>query len=378
MDLHQRRRYVAVAVVLILIGGGAIISFVFRAMMMGPKAKASDAPDDAAPNNATRLPSNAPTTLPLNPQNSTQEVTTSGLTSSRPTEEEDGDWYPAAVNGEETCIYGYADDYGPGFPTEWLFESELKCCEHFQLGNCMEKYIVYDDKFFPAQTESGRRFCDYGTHYPPNYEDMGILFDTEIDCCKHYAISHCIPRESAHFPVEIDGVKACAFDVPPEGYPSFPTRQECCENYPGACPKVATIAYFPEEVDGVKTCTYDVHPEHYSDDMIFDSRDSCCEKYPEACPTTTLATTTTPRPPVVAPPCETSLNGKECGWWPEVTEVREDEWIMVCNYSSEWPDEAEGHVYPDNDGSGHETCCLKYDCTLNDDGSYASIDDADV
>lgn len=163
---QQRRRYVAVAVVLTLIGGGAIIAFVFRAMMMHPKA--SDAPNNDAPNNATRLPSNAPTALPLTPQNSTQEVTTIGLTASTPTEEEDGDWYPAAVNGEETCIYGYADDYGPGFPTEWLFESELKCCEHFQLGNCMEKYIVYD-KWFPAQTESGRRFCDYGTHYPPNY-----------------------------------------------------------------------------------------------------------------------------------------------------------------------------------------------------------------
>jgi hypothetical protein len=242
-------------------------------------------------------------------------------------------WYPeTTVNGPE-CIYG--DDYGQDYEGHgWLYITEQECCEDFKLP-CAGKYVM--DKWFPSLDENGEKNCDYGTNYPLNYESEDWLFDTEIDCCTHFEIHHCIPKDPNWHPIETkDGTKVCLYDVPPTGYTSglvFPTKEECCDNFPEAC-KTSTFA-------------------------------------------TTDLTTTTPRPQIVTPSCEMASDGRECKWWPEIEFVGEMS-ILFCQYSTAWPSEAKDHTFDDNEGNGYYECCDKYTCTKNTDGSFVNIDEARV
>ncbi len=208
-------------------------------------------------------------------------------------------WYPMLTGDKEVCVQG--GQYDPWLITQgWTYDSEASCCAAFKLDCAVLKIA----KWYPT-FQNGLRLCMEGKDYPSSYQSNGWLFNTATECCEGMGLD-CASSSQKWHPTEVNGVKSCIFDIPPD--------------------------YLLEEAK-------------------FDSEVECCAAYPIACPTTTTTTTAT-IPAVVTPPCQPS-GGKGCHWFPKIGASQD----IKCVYSSDWPIEAADHLYSD-----HETCY----CTFND------------
>jgi hypothetical protein len=207
-------------------------------------------------------------------------------------------WYPQQKSGGKVCVEG--SNYDPSWPSKgWTYKNEDECCKAWEL-ECGTKEI----RWYPTSS-NGKKECVQGNEYPWSFISSGWVFTTKQKCCDGMDEVDCSPPPEKWHPTMVNGNKACIFG----------------------------------EVD------------QYT--ISFDSKGECCAEYPEACPTTTTTTTTT-RPAVTTPPCEPS-GGKGCHWWPKIDMTT---WQIACKYTSDWPDEAAGHLY-----SEHDSCyCEFHDC----------------